>query len=212
MIRRRRLPLLRRTRLSKLGEDVTETLEVVPRQWKVIQTVREKFSCRDCESVSPGAGPVPCDSSGLGRPQPPGDDRVREVRPASAAEPPGRTLRQGRRGAEFVDARRPGRRLRSVLRPIFELLQAHVLAAERLHGDDTAVPVLAKGKTATGRCWIYVRDDRPFGGPAPPAAVFYYSCGRAGDWRWGVPSQHRSHLAAADFLEAGLQNDRRLSA
>ncbi len=44
------------------------------------------------------------------------------------------------------------------------LVEAHVMAAERLHADDTTVPVLAKGKTDTGRCWIYVRDDRPFGG------------------------------------------------
>jgi hypothetical protein len=50
-----------------------------------------------------------------------------------------------------------------------------------LHGDDTTVPVLAKGKTDTGRIWVYVRDDKPFGGPAPPAAVFYYSRDRAGE-------------------------------
>lgn len=60
-------------------------------------------------------------------------------------------------------------------------IEAHVFAAERLHGDDTTVPVLAKGKTATGRCWVYARDDRPFGGPAPPAAMFYYSRDRAGE-------------------------------
>jgi transposase len=56
-----------------------------------------------------------------------------------------------------------------------------VLAAERLHGDDTTVPVLAKGKTDTGRCWVYARDDRPFAGPAPPAAVFHYSRDRRGE-------------------------------
>jgi len=50
-----------------------------------------------------------------------------------------------------------------------------ILAAERLHGDGTTVPVLAKGKMDIGRCWVYVRDDRPFGGPTPPAAKFYYS-------------------------------------
>ena len=50
-----------------------------------------------------------------------------------------------------------------------------------MHGDDTTVPVLAKGKTDTGRCWVYVRDDRPFGGTAPPAAMFYYSRDRAGE-------------------------------
>ena len=108
--RRPACPCCGGSRLSKLGEDVTETLEVIPRQWKVIQHVREKFSCRDCEKHQPGAGAVPCHPARLGRPQSPGDDRVREVRPASAAEPPGRALRQGRRAAEPVDPGRPGRR------------------------------------------------------------------------------------------------------
>jgi hypothetical protein len=67
-----------------------------------------------------------------------------------------------------------------VLQPLLRRVEAHVLAAERLHGDDTTVPVLAKGKTHTGRCWVYVRDDRPFGGRAPPAAMFYYSRDRGG--------------------------------
>ena len=66
--------------------------------------------------------------------------------------------------AEPVDARRPGGRLLHGAEPDVRALEAHVLAAERLHGDDTTVPVLAKGKTVTGRCWVYVRDDRPFGG------------------------------------------------
>ena len=56
----------------------------------------------------------------------------------------------------------------AVLAPLLRRLEGHVFAAERLHGDDTTVPVLAKGKTDTGRCWVYVRDDRPFGGPDPP--------------------------------------------
>lgn len=65
--------------------------------------------------------------------------------------------------------------------PLFKRLEAHVLAASRLHGDDTMVPVLAKGKTDTERLWTYVRDDRPFGGAEPPAAVFYYSRDRRGE-------------------------------
>ena len=69
----------------------------------------------------------------------------------------------------------------AVLEPIFNLMVAHVFAGERLHGDDTTVPVLARGKTDIGRSWVYVRDDRPFGGPAPPAAVFYYSRDRGGE-------------------------------
>src|ERR1019366_3414839 len=56
-----------------------------------------------------------------------------------------------------------------------------VLAGSRVHGDDTTVPVLAKGRTTTGRAWVYVRDDRPFGGPDPPAAVFHYSRDRTGE-------------------------------
>jgi transposase len=68
----------------------------------------------------------------------------------------------------------------ATLRPLYELIKTHVFAAERIHGDDTTVPVLAKVKTRTGRIWTYVRDDRPFGGADSPAAVFFYSPDRAG--------------------------------
>jgi hypothetical protein len=67
------------------------------------------------------------------------------------------------------------------LDPLLRLVERHVMAAERLHGDDTTVPVLAEGKTDTGRCWIYLRDDAPFGGTGPPAAMFYYSRDRRGE-------------------------------
>jgi hypothetical protein len=77
----------------------------------------------------------------------------------------------------------------AVLAPLFKRLEAHTLAAERLHGDDTTVPVLAKGKTDTGRCWVYVRDDLPFGGTEPPSAVFYYSRDRRGEH----PQAHLAH-------------------
>jgi transposase len=61
------------------------------------------------------------------------------------------------------------------LRPLYALIERHVLATDRLHGDDTTVPILAKGQTVTGRVWVYVRDDQPFGGKDPPAALFYAS-------------------------------------
>src|SRR4029077_3118105 len=63
----------------------------------------------------------------------------------------------------------------TALQPIYALIERHVLAAERLHGDDTTGPILARGKTVKGRIWTYVRDDRPFGGRAPPAALYYAS-------------------------------------
>ena len=69
----------------------------------------------------------------------------------------------------------------ATLSPLVALIRDHVLAAERIHGDDTTVPVLAKGKTITGRLWTYVRDDRPFGGPSRPAAMFYFSHDRRGE-------------------------------
>ena len=69
----------------------------------------------------------------------------------------------------------------AALSPLHALIRAHVHAAARLHGDDTTVPLLAKGKTVTARLWTYVRDDRPFGGPAPPAAVFHFSRDRTAE-------------------------------
>ncbi len=68
----------------------------------------------------------------------------------------------------------------ATLMPLVEAIRAHVFAAERIHADDTPVPVLAKGKCRTGRLWTYVRDDRPFAGPAAPAAAFFYSPDRGG--------------------------------
>jgi len=70
--------------------------------------------------------------------------------------------------------------------PLVNAIRSHVFAAERIHADDTTVPVLAKGKTRTGRLWTYVRDDRPFAGPDPPAAMFFYSPDRGGEH----PEQH----------------------
>ncbi len=162
-------------RLSKLGEDVTETLEVIPRQWKVVQTVRERFACRACEAVTQPPAPFHATPRGLfgpsflamvmfekfGTHQPLNRQRDRYAR--EGVEISLSTL------ADQVGA------CAAALAPLHQLIEAHVLAAERLHGDDTTVPVLAKTKTDTGRLWTYVRDDRPFGGPAPPAALFHYS-------------------------------------
>lgn len=162
-------------KLVKLGEDLTETLEVVPRQWKVIQTVREKFSCRACETIS--QPPAPFHPIARGRA---GANLLAMILEAKF----GQHLPLNRQSETFA---REGIELdvstladwvgacAATLAPLVTLLRAHVLAAERLHGDDTTVPVLAKGKTITGRLWVYVRDDGPFAGPAPPAALFSYS-------------------------------------
>lgn len=169
------------TRLAKLGEDVTETLEVVPRQWKVVQYVREKFTCRACERISQVPAPfhvLPRGFAGAsllamilfekyGQHQPLNRQAERYAREGVSLSLS--TLADQVGGCAVV------------LRPLYDLIRAHVFAAGRVHGDDTPVPVLAKGKTATGRAWVYVRDDRPFGGHDPPAAVFFYSRDRTGD-------------------------------
>jgi hypothetical protein len=73
--------------------------------------------------------------------------------------------RTPRPGVEPIDAGRPGRSLRLGAAPLYALIETHVLSGERLRGDDTTVPIHAKGKTETRRIWTYIRDDRPFGGP-----------------------------------------------
>ena len=183
-------------RLSRLGEDVTETLEVIPRQWKVIQHVREKFTCRDCETISQAPAPFHVTPRGWAGPN---------LLAMIAFEKFGQHQPLNRQAERYAKEGVPISlstladqmgAICTVVEPILRRIEAHVFAAERLHGDDTTVPVLARGKTDIGRSWVYVRDDRPFGGPAPPAAVFYYSRDRGG-------AHPQGHLAAyAGVLQA----------
>ncbi len=162
-------------RIVKMGEDVTETLEVIPRQWKVIQTVREKFTCRNCEKISQPPAPfhaIPRGWAGpsliamvifekFGQHQP--LNRLAERFAREGVELSLSTL------ADLVG------HATVALAPLHDLIARHVRAADRLHGDDTTVPLLARGGTQTARLWTYVRDDRPFAGGAPPAALFFFS-------------------------------------
>ena len=163
------------TRLARLGEDITETLEVVPRQWKVIQTVREKFTCRDCESISQTPAPFHAIPRGFAGPS----LLAMIVHEKFGMHMPLNRL-SDRYAHEGIDLSLStlGNLVGATafaLKPLYDLVQAHVFAAHRLHADDTTVPVLAKTKTRTGRIWVYVRDEAPFAGQGPPAAVYYYS-------------------------------------
>ena len=167
-------------RLRKLGEDVTETLEVIPRRWKVIQHVREKFSCRACERVSQAPAPFHVTARGWAGPNLLAMvlfEKFGQHQPLNRQAE--RYAREGLPLSLSTLADRVGACC-AALAPLSRTLEAHVMAAERLHGDDTTVPVLAPGKTDTARCWVYVRDDRPFGGTAAPAALFHYSRDRGG--------------------------------
>jgi transposase len=168
-------------RLRKLGEDVTRTLETQPRQWKVVETVREKFTCRDCEKISQAPAPfhpIPRAWAGPSLLAMIMFEKFGQHQPLNRQAE--RYALEGVPIALSTMADAVGS-VCTALDPLLRLVEAHVMAAERLHGDDTTVPVLAKGKTDTGRCWVYVRDDKPFGGAGPPAAMFYYSRDRRGE-------------------------------
>jgi transposase len=196
------------SRIVKMGEDVTETIEAIPRQWKVIQTVREKFTCRDCEKISQPPAPfhaIPRGWAGpsliamvvfekFGQHQP--LNRLAERFAREGVDLSLSTL------ADLVG------HATVALEPLHALIAQHVRAAHRLHGDDTTVPLLARGGTRTARLWSYVRDDRPFAGGAPPAALFFFSRDREkthpnrhlGGWQ-GMP--HRPMPMAATTTSTG---------
>lgn len=174
------------TRLCKLGESVTETAERIPARWTIIQTVREKFSCRDCETISQPPAPFHTTPRGWAGPNLLATllfEKFGQHQPLNRQCE--RFAKEGMVISLSTAADQVGAAC-GVLKPLLDRLEAHVLAAERLHGDDTTVPVLAKGKTDTGRIWVYVRDDRPFAGEAAPAALFHYSRDRGG----GHPEAH----------------------
>jgi transposase len=168
--------------LRRIGEDVTETLDYVPGRFKVIRHVREKLSCRTCEAVV--AAPAPNHPIARGRA---GagllahiviskyDDHLPLYRQAEIFARDGVSLETSTLSG-WVGA------TAAALTPLVDALTTEVMGSDTLHVDDTPVPVLAPGtgKTKTGRLWTYVRDERPFAGPRPPAALFFYSPDRKG--------------------------------
>ncbi|MFG6596075.1 IS66 family transposase [Sulfitobacter sp. 1A13368] len=165
-------------RIVKMGEDVTETLEVIPRQWKVIQTVREKFTCRACEKISQPPAPFHAIPRGWAGPQliaMIAFDKYGQHQPLNRQSE--RIAREGVDLSLSTLADLIGHAC-VALTPIHALIARHVLDAGRLHGDDTTVPLLARGGAKTARLWTYVRDDRPWDGGAPPAALFHFSTDR----------------------------------
>ncbi len=177
--------------LHKLGEDVTETLELIPRQWKVIQHVREKFSCRSCEAIT--QPPAPSHPIVRGRAGPGLLAHILFAKYGLHLPLNRQSATYAREGidldvstlADWVGA------CAATLMPLVLLIRAYVFAAERIHADETTVPVQAKGQCRTGRLWTYVRDDEPFGGPDPPAAAFFYSPDRSGKH----PEEHLASYA-----------------
>lgn len=164
-------------RLSRLGEDTSEQLDYVPGYFQVIRHVRPKLACRACARIVQAPAPMRPIERGL-----PTAGLLAQVIAAKYADHCPLYRQEGiyrRSGVEL-----PRAMLASwageaalLLDPLVGALERYVMAAEKLHADDTPVPVLSpgKGRTKTGRLWAYVRDDRPSSGSDPPAVVYRYS-------------------------------------
>lgn len=168
--------------LKQLGEDVSEQLEFVPASFRVIRHVRPKLACGCCDAIVQAPAPGRPIERGIA-----GPGLLAHLLVAKFADhlPLYRqSVIYAREGvdldrallASWVGA------ASALLRPLVDAICKHVLAAAKLHADDTPVPVLApgNGKTKTGRLWTYVRDDRPAGDLTPPAVWFAYSPDRKG--------------------------------
>jgi transposase len=177
-------------RLRRIGADVSEQLEYVPSHFKVIRHVRPKLACMKCQSIFQADAPSRPIVRGL-----PGPGLLAHVMVSKYCDhlPLYRQSRiYARDGVELDRSTMAGWVARGdeLIDPLLAALGRYVLAAEKVHADDTPVKVLdpGAGKTKTGRLWVYVRDDRPAGDPAPAAAWYRYSPDRKGE-------HPRDHLA-----------------
>lgn len=189
--------------LRKLGEAVTESLERAPARWFVVQHVREKMSCARCEAVTEAPAPFHAISRGRA-----GPGLLAEIvfgkfgmhlpltRQSRAFANEGVDLDVSTM-ADWVGA------VAANVAPLIAPMVQHALAGKRIHCDDTPVPVLAKGKTRTGRLWVVVRDDRPFGGTDPPVAVYMYSPDRRGEHPQGFLGAYTGVLQADAYSGFG---------
>jgi transposase len=169
--------------LRQFGEDVSEQLERIPATYKVIRHVRPKFACAGCERVIEAPAPSRPIERGL-----PGPGLLAHVLVSKYADhlPLYRQSQiYAREGVDLDRSTLAGwvGAASELLTPLVDEIRKHVLAASKIHADDTPVPVLApgNGKTRTGRLWTYVRDDRPAGYSTAPAVWFTYSEDRKGE-------------------------------
>jgi transposase len=170
--------------MQRIGEDVSEMLEYVPARFKVIRHIRPKLSCACCQRIVQVPAPVRPIDRGL-----PGPGLLAHIAVSKFADalPLYRQAQiYARVGIELERSTLAGwlGGVALLVQPLVDALGRYVLAAHKLHADDTPVPVLepGRGATKTGRLWTYVRDDRPAGSAEPAAVWFQYSPDRKGEW------------------------------
>ncbi len=186
--------------LRKFGEDVSEQIEYIPENFKVIRHVRPKFACANCDHVVTAPAPSRAIECGLAGPA-----MLAHVLVAKYCDhlP---LYRQSdiyaRQGVELVRSTLAGwvGASSELLSPLLDAIGKYVFGGTKLHADDTPIPVLepGRGKTKTGRLWTYVRDDRPSGRPDAPAVWFAYSEDRKGEH----PRAHLKNFKGALHADA----------
>ncbi len=177
--------------MRKVGEDVTEILEYIPGRFEVIRHIRPACSCRKCEAMAQKpmpALPIPRAQAGAGL--------LAHVLIAKFCDhlPLYRQAEIYARDGVDLDRATLASwvgKAAWLVEPLADRIGRHVMAGSVIHADDTPVPVLApgNGKTKEGRFWIYLRDERPHAGAAPPAVLYRYTPNRKGE-------HCREHLAA----------------
>jgi transposase len=191
--------------MRKVGEDVSEVLDYIPGRFEVIRHIRPALSCRRCESMV--QMPMPSLPVERGRPS---AGLLAHILVSKYCDHTPLYRQAGIYAREGVDLDRAvmanwvGKSV-WIAAPLIEAISDHVMAATALHGDDTPVPVLAPGagKTKTGRLWVYLRDERPYAGPAPPAVIYRYSPDRKGEQPQRHLVQFRGFLHADGYAGFG---------
>ena len=170
-------PACGETNLSVIGNDEREVLEYVPSHFKVMVYVRPKLSCRACETITQPAMPGLPIERGL-----PGPGLLAHVLVSKYCDHLPLHWQSAIYAREGVEIDRSTMadwvgRMAFLLEPLAAAIARHVREGVAIHADDTPVPVLGpgRGRTKTGRLWVAVRDERPWGSGVPPAAFYRYA-------------------------------------
>jgi transposase len=191
--------------MQPIGEDLSEVLDYRPATFRVIRHVRPKYACRSCEKIAQAPAP----SLPICRGRPTAGllahvlvakycDHLPLYRQSEIYARSGIALERSTL-ADWVG------QSANLLRPLVDAVERHVMAGERLHADDTPVPVLAPGtgKTRTARLWTYVRDERPCASSTAPAVRYHYSADRRGEHPRGHLARFRGVLQADGYSGFG---------
>lgn len=185
----------------KAGSTISEVLDYVPASFRVVRNHQHRFVCKGCDTTITAKMPTPPIDRGK-----PGPGLIAHVLVSKYCDHLPLYRQSGIYAREGVDLARSTMadwvgKANGLLTPLIGALRDHVFAADRLHGDDTPVPVLepGKGSTRTGRLWTYLRDGRPWADLAPPAVCYVYSPDRKGEHPRGHLATFRGVLHADGY-------------